>query len=108
MTLRPAEFTRAIQTAMREDATIPNSVSRIVPVTQTFRFQSPAEFEEKARSRLNGPKTAYGGRYDTRALARWAKRISIWSQDSRTVYCYFDGDERGYAVDNALRLQAML
>jgi tRNA(Ser,Leu) C12 N-acetylase TAN1 len=46
----PAEFTRAIQTAMREDATIPNSVSRIVPVTQTFRFQSPAEFEEKARS----------------------------------------------------------
>lgn len=43
-------FMRAIETATRVDATIPNSVSRIVPVTQTFRFQSPAEFEDEARS----------------------------------------------------------
>jgi tRNA(Ser,Leu) C12 N-acetylase TAN1 len=49
-----AEFRRAIQTATREDASIPNSVSRIVPVTQTFRFQSPEEFEEKARSLVDG------------------------------------------------------
>jgi tRNA(Ser,Leu) C12 N-acetylase TAN1 len=45
-----AEFMRAIQTAVQEDARIPNSVSRIVPVMHTFWFQSPAEFEEKARS----------------------------------------------------------
>jgi uncharacterized protein YecE (DUF72 family) len=72
-------------------------------------FRSPLEITtDFIYLRLHGPKTGYGGRYDTRALARWAKRISIWSQDSRTVYCYFNNDECGYAVDNALRLQAML
>jgi tRNA(Ser,Leu) C12 N-acetylase TAN1 len=44
-----AEFMRAIESAIREDATIPNSVSRIVPLTYKFRFKSPEEFEEKAR-----------------------------------------------------------
>ena len=58
--------------------------------------------------RLHGPKIAYAGSYETCALARWAKRISTWSRTGHTVYCYFDNDERGYAVDNALRLQAML
>ena len=45
-----AEFVRALESATRADATIPNAVARIVPVTAKFRFQSPAEFEEKARS----------------------------------------------------------
>lgn len=49
-----AEFMRAIQAATRGDATISNSVSRIVPVTHKFRFQSPAEFEEKVCSLVDG------------------------------------------------------
>ncbi|HEY7673205.1 MAG TPA: THUMP domain-containing protein [Gammaproteobacteria bacterium] len=45
-----AEFVQALESATREDATIPNAVARIVPVTAKFRFQSPAEFEEKTRA----------------------------------------------------------
>jgi uncharacterized protein YecE (DUF72 family) len=72
-------------------------------------FLSPLEITaDFVDVRLHGPKTAYGGSYETRALARWAKRISTWSRTGHTVYCYFDNDERGYAADNALRLQAML
>jgi uncharacterized protein YecE (DUF72 family) len=72
-------------------------------------FRSPLETTaDFVYLRLHGPKTAYGGSYDTRALACWARRISAWAQSGRTAYCYFDNDERGDAVDNALRLQAML
>jgi uncharacterized protein YecE (DUF72 family) len=72
-------------------------------------FQSPLEITaDFCYLRLHGPNTAYGGSYEIRALARWARRISTWSRSGHAVYCYFDNDERGYAVDNALRLQAML
>jgi tRNA(Ser,Leu) C12 N-acetylase TAN1 len=43
-----------IESAIREDATIPNSVSRIVPLTYKFRFKSPEEFEEKVRLLVDG------------------------------------------------------
>ncbi|HEY7673206.1 MAG TPA: DUF72 domain-containing protein [Gammaproteobacteria bacterium] len=72
-------------------------------------FRSPLEITAGfVYLRLHGPGTAYACRYETHALARWAKRISTWSESGRTVYCYFDNDERGYAVDNALCLRAML
>ncbi len=58
--------------------------------------------------RLHGPEGAYQGSYDGRTLAAWARRIGKWRAQGIDVYCYFDNDEAGYAVENALDLQARL
>jgi uncharacterized protein YecE (DUF72 family) len=57
--------------------------------------------------RLHGPDGAYQGRYDTETLAGWMGAFSTWMRQGKEVYCYFDNDEAGYAVENALALQAM-
>ena len=58
--------------------------------------------------RLHGPYGAYRGKYDTESLAGWAGAFSTWQEQGKDVYCYFDNDESGYAVQNALELQGML
>ena len=58
--------------------------------------------------RLHGPAAyAYGGLYSDSALEAWAKRIHAWKK-LRRVYIYFDNDEAGYAVHNALALRTRL
>jgi uncharacterized protein YecE (DUF72 family) len=58
--------------------------------------------------RLHGPAAAYQGSYDNRALAGWAGAFSTWVRQGRAVYCYFDNDQQGHAVLDALRLKHML
>jgi tRNA(Ser,Leu) C12 N-acetylase TAN1 len=41
-------FIDQLEDTLRDDASIANSVSRIVPLTRRFRFQSPDEFEAEA------------------------------------------------------------
>jgi uncharacterized protein YecE (DUF72 family) len=58
--------------------------------------------------RLHGPAGPYQGRYGAERLAGWAGAFSTWLEGGRTVYCYFDNDETGYAPEDALRLQQMM
>lgn len=58
--------------------------------------------------RLHGPYEPYRGKYDTETLSGWAGAIAAWRRQGRDIYCYFDNDEEGYAVENALELEAML
>ncbi len=58
--------------------------------------------------RLHGPGGAYEGNYDEGMLAAWARELSGWARQGRDVCCYFDNDQEGYAVRNALRLREML
>lgn len=58
--------------------------------------------------RLHGPKGPYQGCYDGRALARWAKKIRAWSAEGRSVCCYFDNDQLGYAALNARELSRLV
>lgn len=58
--------------------------------------------------RLHGPNGPYRGRYDTQTLAGWAGRLSGWAREGKDVFCYFDNDQAGYAVQNALELRQML
>jgi len=58
--------------------------------------------------RLHGPEGPYQGSYDTKTLKNWAGAISIWVNQGKNVYCYFDNDQAGYAAQNALTLNAML
>ncbi len=58
--------------------------------------------------RLHGPGEAYAGRYDDAALTDWADRMIAWTAGGTSVWCYFDNDEKGYAVENALALKALI
>ncbi len=58
--------------------------------------------------RLHGPGGPYEGQYSDEVLAAWAGTISAWARQGKDVYCYFDNDQAGYAVEDAARLQAVL
>jgi uncharacterized protein YecE (DUF72 family) len=58
--------------------------------------------------RLHGPGDAYQGQYEKRALAGWAGAFSAWARQGKSIFCYFDNDEAGYAAQDAVRLQEML
>jgi uncharacterized protein YecE (DUF72 family) len=58
--------------------------------------------------RLHGPGDAYQGDYDIQTLAEWAETFNVWRKKVREIYCYFDNDERAFAVKNAVELQKML
>ena len=58
--------------------------------------------------RLHGPQqAAYQGSYSEKALEEWATKIDKWTQH-KWVYCYFDNDEKGYAIQDAQRLIKIL
>jgi uncharacterized protein YecE (DUF72 family) len=72
-------------------------------------FLSPTEVTaDFVYIRLHGPAAPYQGDYDTRILTGWAGAICGWLEEGLQVYCYFDNDEAGYAVRNAIELQEML
>lgn len=54
--------------------------------------------------RLHGPHLAYQGSYTPKELQEWARKIAAWSKDHR-IYCYFDNDDKGYAVKEAFNLK---
>ncbi len=58
--------------------------------------------------RLHGPDEAYQGFYDKQTLSGWAGAVSAWMRQGRSVYCYFDNDQNGYAPQNASMLKNML
>lgn len=54
--------------------------------------------------RLHGPKKAYRGSYGKARLNSWKKKIMQWHREL-DVYCYFDNDEKGYAITDAMELR---
>ncbi len=59
--------------------------------------------------RFHGPlERAYAGRYAPAQLEPWARRIDDYRRAGHDVYAYFNNDDRGYAVQNALELAALL
>jgi uncharacterized protein YecE (DUF72 family) len=57
--------------------------------------------------RLHGPKNAYTGFYGLPQLKQWKKKIDEW-KGKTSVYCYFDNDDKGYAIQDAQRLQNLV
>jgi uncharacterized protein YecE (DUF72 family) len=58
--------------------------------------------------RLHGPDGAYQGKYHDRTLTSWAEAFSSWADEGKEIFCYFDNDEKGYATQNALKLQELV
>jgi uncharacterized protein YecE (DUF72 family) len=70
---------------------------------------SPKEITaDFAYVRLHGPDGPYRGRYGAERLAGWAGTFSAWLKNGPDVYCYFDNDEVGFAVQDALELRQMM
>lgn len=57
--------------------------------------------------RLHGPHKAYQGSYGTAKLKVFRKKMENWMEKGVSVYCYFDNDEKGYAIEDAKELQDM-
>lgn len=57
--------------------------------------------------RLHGPKNAYKGFYGLSKLRNWKSKMENWAKDI-SVFCYFDNDEKGYAIQDAKKLKKMV
>jgi uncharacterized protein YecE (DUF72 family) len=58
--------------------------------------------------RGHGPTGAYKDRYPEKTLREWAAAIARWKRQRRTVYCYFDNDQKSAAPKDARRLMELL
>jgi len=57
--------------------------------------------------RFHGPERLYASNYSDDVLREWAQRIRAWRGEGRDVFAYFNNDEQGFAVKNALRLREL-
>lgn len=51
--------------------------------------------------RLHGPHKAYQGSYGPTRLKAWKKKMDKWLESGKKLYCFFDNDEKGYAIEDA-------
>lgn len=58
--------------------------------------------------RLHGPHKAYVGSYGTEKIKEMSKKYEGWLNQGISVFCYFDNDEKGYAIQDAAELQALM
>lgn len=58
--------------------------------------------------RLHGPTGRYRGAYDAETLLAWAEQVRAWRETGLDVVVYFNNDERGKSVRNAVELIEML
>jgi uncharacterized protein YecE (DUF72 family) len=58
--------------------------------------------------RLHGPKYSYQGFYSEEELRKWAGRINQWEKEQKSVYCFFNNNQTGFAAKNVLRLEEIL
>jgi uncharacterized protein YecE (DUF72 family) len=74
--------------------------------------QAPAPWIATARHayiRGHGPTGRYKGSYPQSTLQDWATRIGAWrNRQKKSVYVYFDNDQKSAAPKDAARLRALL
>jgi uncharacterized protein YecE (DUF72 family) len=58
--------------------------------------------------RGHGPTGEYKDRYPKNVLQRWAMSAVSWRREGRTVYCYFDNDQKTAAPKDAGRLSELV
>ncbi|MFL6797159.1 MAG: DUF72 domain-containing protein [Xanthobacteraceae bacterium] len=72
---------------------------------------APSPWEVTARHvyvRGHGPGGHYKDNYTTRTLERWAADVAAWKRQRRTVFVYFDNDQKSAAPADAQRLLNIL
>lgn len=72
---------------------------------------APAPWQATARHvyiRGHGPSGRYHGSYPSRTLRRWAAAAQRWQAERRSIFIYFDNDQKAAAPRDASRLMAMI
>jgi uncharacterized protein YecE (DUF72 family) len=72
---------------------------------------APSPWEVTARHvyvRGHGPGGAYKGHYSEKTLKKWADDVRKWRRQGRTVYVYFDNDQKSAAPKDGQRLMQLL
>lgn len=54
--------------------------------------------------RFHGPGQLYGSKYSKKDLENWAVKIKDYLKQGRDVFCYFNNDFQGFAIENAKEL----
>ena len=57
--------------------------------------------------RMHGPGALFASKYTKKELEILASKIKKWLEKNKSVYCYFNNDFSGYAVENARMLLEM-
>jgi uncharacterized protein YecE (DUF72 family) len=68
---------------------------------------APSQWIATARHvyvRGHGPTGRYKGRYSVPMLKKWSRKIAQWQQEGRTVYVYFDNDQKSAAPFDARKI----
>ncbi len=58
--------------------------------------------------RLHGPDGYYQSKYSDEELENYKLRIMNYLEEGLSVYCYFNNDFQGFAIDNAKKLKSLL
>jgi uncharacterized protein YecE (DUF72 family) len=58
--------------------------------------------------RLHGPTKAYKGSYGEKKVNEWKEKLLTFKKQKISSYCYFDNDEKGYAIQDATLLKSLL
>jgi len=74
-------------------------------VRRDLRISPTADF---IYIRMHGPGDLYGSKYTTAHLKNVAEKIKQWQKKIKEIYVYFNNDTRGYAVDNAKKLEKLV
>jgi uncharacterized protein YecE (DUF72 family) len=72
---------------------------------------APAPWEVTARHvylRGHGPGGRYRDNYPDKTLRKWAREVKKWKRQRRTVFVYFDNDQKSAAPLDAQRLRDLL
>jgi len=54
--------------------------------------------------RMHGSRTMFSSSYTKKELKDWAQKIKKWLSTKKDIYCYFNNDAHGYAIENAKEL----
>lgn len=73
--------------------------------SRTSPLEITADF---AYVRLLGSKAPNQGKYSDSVLQAWARQLKAWGAAGKDIYCYFDNDESGFAVSDAIRMKELL
>lgn len=58
--------------------------------------------------RFHGSERLYGSCYSPEDLEEWGDQIALWLTQGFDVYCYFNNDAEGYAINNARDLREII
>jgi uncharacterized protein YecE (DUF72 family) len=84
---------------------------RNVSLCLSDHHDAPSPWEVTARHvyvRGHGPGGQYKDNYPDKTLRAWARDIAKWKRQRRTVFVYFDNDQKSAAPTDARRLMEMI